>query len=118
MHMTSASADLGFGPLEFRFVVIADTHLNAVDGSSSSPFAVNARANERAQAVFEHVNRWQPAFVVHVGDIVHPVPELASFAPACERFKALSQPSKRRCIWCPVITTWATSRSSGCPRAP
>ncbi len=34
MHMTSASADLGFGPLEFRFVVIADTHLNAVDGSS------------------------------------------------------------------------------------
>jgi 3',5'-cyclic AMP phosphodiesterase CpdA len=91
MHMTSASADLGFGPLEFRFVVIADTHLNAVDGSSSSPFAVNARANERAQAVFEHVNRWQPAFVVHVGDIVHPVPELASFAPACDRFKALSR---------------------------
>ncbi|MCC7081756.1 MAG: metallophosphoesterase [Burkholderiales bacterium] len=91
MHMTSASAEQGFGALKFRFVVIADTHLNAVDGASSSPFAVNARANERAQAVFEHVNRWQPAFVVHVGDIVHPVPELASFAPACERFKALAR---------------------------
>ena len=90
MHMTFASAERGFGALEFRFAVIADTHLNAVDGASSSPFAVNARANERARAVFEHVNRWQPAFVVHVGDIVHPVPELPSFAPACERFKALA----------------------------
>jgi 3',5'-cyclic AMP phosphodiesterase CpdA len=91
MHMTFASTERGFGALKFRFAVIADTHLNAVDGASSSPFAVNARANERARAVFEHVNRWQPAFVVHVGDIVHPVPELPSFAPACERFKALAR---------------------------
>ena len=91
MHMTCASAERGFGPLQFRFVVIADTHLNATDGSTSSPFAVNARANERARAVFEHVNRWQPAFVVHIGDIVHPVPELPSFVPACDRFKALAR---------------------------
>jgi hypothetical protein len=94
MHMTSASPERTFGALKFRFVVLADTHLNAVDGRSSSPFAVNARANERAHAIFETVDSWQPAFIVHVGDIVHPVPELPSFVPACERFKTLARSIK------------------------
>lgn len=78
-----------FGPLSFRFAVIADTHVNAEDGKTSSPFAANAKANARARAVVADLDHWQPAFVVHLGDIVHPVPELPGFVPACERFKAL-----------------------------
>lgn len=79
-----------FGDLSFRFVVIADTHVNAEDGKTSSPFAANAKANTRAHAVLADIDRWAPAFVAHVGDIVHPVPELPSFEPACVRFKALA----------------------------
>ena len=78
----------------FRFAVIADTHVNPEDGRSSSPFAVNGRANERAGAVTADVNRWAPSLVVHVGDLVHPVPELPSFRPACERFKSLARAVK------------------------
>ncbi|HSQ03239.1 MAG TPA: metallophosphoesterase, partial [Burkholderiales bacterium] len=73
----------------FRFVVVADTHVNPEDGKSSSPFAVNSHANERAGAAVADINRWMPALVVHLGDLVHPVPELPSFEPACERFKTL-----------------------------
>jgi 3',5'-cyclic AMP phosphodiesterase CpdA len=79
-----------FGALSFRFVVIADTHVNAEDGKTSSPFAANAKANARAHAVLADIDRWAPAFVVHVGDIVHPVPELPGFEPACGRFKTLT----------------------------
>lgn len=87
MHSLEGKA---LGARLFRFVVVADTHVNPEDGRTSSPFAVNAKANERAAAVLADVDRWRPAFAVHVGDIVHPVPELPSFEPACERFKALS----------------------------
>ncbi len=73
----------------FRFAVIADTHVNPEDARSSSPFATNALANERARYAIAEINRYEPAFVVHVGDLVHPVPELPSFVPSCERFKEL-----------------------------
>ena len=74
----------------FRFAVIADTHVNPEDGRSSSPFATNALANERARYAIAEINRHEPAFVVHVGDLVHPVPELPSFEPSCARFKELA----------------------------
>lgn len=74
----------------FRFAVIADTHVNPEDGRTSSPFATNAHSNERARAAIAEINRHAPAFVVHVGDLVHPVPELPSFVPSCERFKVLA----------------------------
>ena len=78
-----------YGARLYRFVVVADTHVNPEDARSTSPFAVNARANERAKAVFADVERWAPSFIVHVGDIVHPVPEQSTFRAACERFKAI-----------------------------
>ena len=78
----------------FRFAVIADTHVNPEDARSSSPFATNALANERARYAIAEINRHEPAFVVHVGDLVHPVPELPSFVPSCERFKELASALK------------------------
>ncbi len=87
MHTLEGKA---LGRRLFRFVVVADTHVNPEDGRTSSPFAANARANGRAAVVLADIDRWEPAFAVHVGDIVHPVPELPSFEPACARFKALA----------------------------
>lgn len=80
-----------FGRLLFRFVVIADTHCNEAEARSASPYAVNARANKRARHVIDEVNRLEPAFVLHLGDIVHPVPELPSYGEAVRQFKALAR---------------------------
>ncbi|HVL55714.1 MAG TPA: metallophosphoesterase, partial [Burkholderiaceae bacterium] len=76
----------------FQFVLVADTHVNERDGHSSSPYAANARANDRARFVFASIAQRdpQPEFVMHLGDIVHPVPELPSFEPAVRRFQSIA----------------------------
>lgn len=78
------------------FVVVADTHVNESDNVSSSPFETNHLANERARFVFQDIAAMDPppAFVVHLGDIVHPMPALPTFMQAVEQFKAISAPLK------------------------
>ena len=78
----------------FSFVVVADTHVNESDNVSSSPFETNHLANERARFVFQDIAAMDPppAFVVHLGDIVHPMPALPTFMQAVEQFKAISAP--------------------------
>lgn len=87
------------GKILFRFVVVADTHVNQEDGISSSPYETNKAANARARHVFLDIAAMDPApqFVIHLGDIVNPVPSLPTFAPAVENFKEIIQPVK-----CPV----------------
>ncbi len=72
----------------FTFAVIADTHMRPEEGDESSPFEVNLHANGRARYVIELLNQLDPEFVIHLGDIVHPVPELPTYGPACEAAKA------------------------------
>jgi 3',5'-cyclic AMP phosphodiesterase CpdA len=78
----------------FRFVVVADTHVNEHDLRSSSPYATNQLANERARHVFEDIAAMDPppAFVIHLGDIVHPVPSLPTFHDAVALFKEIAAP--------------------------
>jgi 3',5'-cyclic AMP phosphodiesterase CpdA len=95
-RLTPEAVEDRFGKLRFRFVVIADTHVNQEEGRSASPFAVNALANARTRYVIEEVNRLAPPFVIHLGDIVHPVPELPSYAVAARRFKQLAKSLKAR----------------------
>ena len=75
----------------FSFAVVADTHVNESNHTSRSPFASNVMANDRARHVFNEISTMTPApdFVVHLGDIVHPVPELPTFEVAAERFKEI-----------------------------
>ncbi|VTU35258.1 metallophosphoesterase [Variovorax sp. RA8] len=83
----------GAKPL-FSFVVVADTHVNEADGVSSSPCETNRLANDRARFVFHDISAMDPppAFVLHLGDIVHPVPSLPTFAQAVECFKEIASP--------------------------
>lgn len=76
----------------FSFAVVADTHVNESEDSCASPFATNARANARARHVFADIARLDPApaFAIHLGDIVHPVPSMPSFDEAADRFKAIA----------------------------
>lgn len=81
----------GDAPL-FSFVVVADTHVNESETASSSPFAANRLANARSRFVFQSIARMRPRprFVIHLGDIVHPVPGLPSFDEAVARFKEIA----------------------------
>lgn len=76
----------------FSFVVIADTHVNERDDRSRSPFRTNAQANDRARFAFAGIAALspQPQFVVHLGDIVHPVPSLPEFEDAAARYKEIA----------------------------
>ena len=58
----------------FTFAVIADSHLNQDELDCNSPFPVNKLANRRMRHVVHDLNRRDVAFVVHLGDLIHPVP--------------------------------------------
>ena len=73
----------------FTFAVIADTHVTEAEGRSSSPWPVNRLANARCRSVLRDINSAAPAFVLHLGDLVHPVPAQPSFADAAQRFHEL-----------------------------
>ncbi|MBT6093427.1 MAG: serine/threonine protein phosphatase [Rhodospirillaceae bacterium] len=73
----------------FTFAVIADTHMNQEEDYSSSPYPCNALANARTRRVVAELNQLKPEFVVHLGDIVNPVPELPTYEAAAGHFKAL-----------------------------
>lgn len=76
----------------FSFAVVADTHVNEHEEKSASPYETNARANGRARYVISEIAALDPApeFVVHLGDIVHPMPSLPVFAEAARRFKEIA----------------------------
>ena len=76
----------------FRFCVVADTHVNESESGGSSPFVTNASANAKARHVFHEIAGMDPApdFVVHIGDIVHPVPSLPGFDDAVNHFRDMT----------------------------
>ena len=73
----------------FTFAVIADTHMNQSEEYSSSPYPCNALANARTRQVIAELNQHEPEFVVHLGDLVNPVPELPTYDDAANHFKSL-----------------------------
>ena len=76
----------------FTFVVVADTHVNEDERMSTSPYEANHLSNPRARHVFTEIAAMQPAprFVVHLGDIVHPMPSLPEFHDAVAHFKSIA----------------------------
>lgn len=68
----------------FTFGVITDTHMRPPEGDESSPWQVNNKANGRARYVVERLREAAPEFVIHVGDMVHPVPSLPSYESAAK----------------------------------
>jgi predicted phosphodiesterase len=71
----------------FSFAVLADTHLNQNDVDCNSPFDVNRRANRRLRYVIEDLNQRDVDLVLHLGDVVHPVPSMGDlYADSSARF--------------------------------
>ncbi|MGZ0190635.1 MAG: metallophosphoesterase, partial [Alphaproteobacteria bacterium] len=75
----------------FSYAVIADTHVNHGEKSTNSVYPVNALHNGRLRYVVRDINaRDDLQFVIHLGDLVHPVPAIPDkFAQAAARFKEL-----------------------------
>lgn len=71
----------------FRFAVIADTHINPSDNDHISPFESHRLTNARMLHTVDILNALEPDLVVHVGDMVHPVPEAVTYPVAAARFK-------------------------------
>jgi 3',5'-cyclic AMP phosphodiesterase CpdA len=76
----------------FTFAIISDTHIRPPGGDQSSPFPVNLKANSRARFAVREIARRRPAFTVHLGDMVHPMPSLPTFAAAAEEAKRILAP--------------------------
>lgn len=88
------------GKPKFRFVVIADTHVNQAEDKASSFFELNRLANERARKAIHEAKRYNPSFVIHLGDIVHPIPSHAGFHDAAENYRQMAA-----VLECPVYLT-------------
>jgi len=58
-------------PSTFRFAVIADSHIRRQDGGG---YPSDGAMLERNRFVVDLINRLGPSFVIHLGDIVHPLP--------------------------------------------
>ena len=72
----------------FTFAAITDTHVNHGETETNSEFDINVRANGRMRHVIHDLNGQDLAFVIHLGDIVHPVParpDLYEMAAECFR---------------------------------
>lgn len=66
----------------FSFAIVGDTHVKPTSGDQSAPWKVNEKATGRARFIAREIARYDPQFIVHLGDLVHPVPELATFSEA------------------------------------
>ncbi len=75
------------GAFRYAFAVITDTHLNQGEDDCNSPFEVNRLANARMRHVVRDLNTRDIAFVVNVGDLIHPVPAVPHlYREAAARF--------------------------------
>jgi predicted phosphodiesterase len=74
----------GLGEPVFRYAMISDTHIRPEEGESSSPWKTNLLTNDRARWVVDRVNRADPEFVIHLGDVVHPLPHTQTYGSAAE----------------------------------
>ena len=79
------------GEVRFTVALVSDTHVNEKEDFSASPYPVNAEANPRARHIFAQINQAAPAFTIHLGDMINPVPELPSYGTAVENFNRIAQ---------------------------
>ncbi|MBI4591498.1 MAG: metallophosphoesterase [Candidatus Rokubacteria bacterium] len=88
---SSESSASELGAYLFTLAIIADTHLNQEEYGSTSPYECNRVANGRTRHVVQQLNRFRPRLVIHLGDLVHPVPALPSYGQAARNFQELTK---------------------------
>lgn len=79
------------GRVLFKVAIVSDTHVNEKEDFSASPYPANAEANPRARHALAQLDACGAAFIVHLGDMINPVPELPSYVDAVRNFHALTR---------------------------
>lgn len=85
----------------FTFAIVTDTHIRPPGGDDSSPFPVNDLANDRARYAIAAIARHEPEFTIHLGDMVHPLPHLPTYAPAAEEALEIFTPLRDQLRYVP-----------------
>ncbi|MBT3187816.1 MAG: hypothetical protein HN736_05460 [Anaerolineae bacterium] len=68
-----------------QFAVITDSHIRLANATDEGGYASNRLSLERANYIVQAINHLQPDFVVHLGDVVHPIPLLENHEEAVEK---------------------------------
>lgn len=80
----------------FQFAVITDSHIRLENAVEEGGYDSNQLTIERARYAVQCLNNLRPDFVVHLGDIVHPIPALCNHEQAVQKaheiFSALEAP--------------------------
>jgi len=69
----------------FQFAVITDSHIRLPNASEEGGYTSNRLSIERAKYVVQCLNSLQPNFVIHLGDLVHPIPTLSNHEEAVKK---------------------------------
>ncbi len=85
----------------FTFAIITDTHIRPAELDQSSPFPVNDLANDRARYAIAAIAEEEPAFVLHLGDMVHPLPHLPTYKAACSEAHDIFAPVRDKMQFMP-----------------
>ncbi len=85
----------------FTFGIITDTHIRPAVLDASSPFPVNDRANGRARHAIALLAGQNPAFVLHLGDMVHTLPHMLTYGDACRNALSIFEPLRDRMHFVP-----------------
>ena len=85
----------------FTFAIISDTHIRPAELDQSSPFPVNDLANDRARFAIAAIAEEEAAFVLHLGDMVHPLPHLPSYVDACTEAHEIFAPVRAKMHFMP-----------------
>ena len=85
----------------FTFAIISDTHIRPKQLDESSPFPVNDLANDRARFAIAAIAQHEPPLVLHLGDMVHPLPHLPTYLDACEQAHEIFAPLRDRMQFMP-----------------
>ena len=92
MTDTEQTVTMRGGGRLFTFAIITDTHIRAPAGDQSSPYPVNDKANGRARHAVEVILANQPDLTIHLGDMVHPLPYMPAYEPACTEARRILRP--------------------------
>ncbi len=83
----------------FSFVVLADSHIRS-ENETNPTYPSDRSANARHAYAVRKIKQIAPAFVIHLGDVVHPIPALASHDAALKTAR-----DHYHSLDCPVYVT-------------
>ena len=75
----------------FNFVVLADSHIRLEEGDRHAFYPSDQLANARNRYVVQKINQLAPDLVVHLGDVIHPIPALPTHETAVQMAHDLYQ---------------------------